>query len=60
MTDPHSLYTFSPEDWASVQGTEPVMMHLLEGYVDAGGVTRNLAEQIIRYLYPFKCGVETG
>jgi len=49
VTDPHSLYTFSPEAWASVQGTEPVMMHLLEGYVDAGGVTRTLAEQILEH-----------
>lgn len=47
MLDPRSLYTFSPEAWADVQGREPILLHLLEGYVDAGGVTRVLAEQIL-------------
>lgn len=47
--DPRSLYTFVPEAWASVQGTEPVLVHLLEGYVDAGGVSRTLCEQILTH-----------
>lgn len=47
MLDPRSLYTFSPEAWASVQGRGALLLHLLEGYVDAGGVTRVLAEQIL-------------
>lgn len=49
MTDPRTLYTFSPDAWASVQGRGLVMLHLLEGYVDAGGVTRTLAEQILEH-----------
>ncbi len=51
--DPRSLYTFSPEAWASVQGQAPVMIHLLEGFVDAGGVTRTLSEQLLE-----QCGHE--
>lgn len=47
--DPRALYTFSPETWASVQGREVVMLHLLEGYVDAGGVTRTLSEQLLEH-----------
>nr|NLI51246.1 PAC2 family protein [Propionibacterium sp.] len=47
MLDPRSLYTFSPEAWASVQGRGAVLLHLLEGYVDAGGVSRVLSEQIL-------------
>lgn len=47
VIDPRSLYTFSPDAWASVQGRGAVLLHLLEGYVDAGGVTRSLAEQIL-------------
>ncbi len=47
MLDPRSLYTFSPEAWASVQGRGAALVHLLEGYVDAGGVNRLLAEQIL-------------
>jgi len=49
VTDPRSLYTFSPDAWASVQGRGLVLLHLLEGYVDAGGVTRTLAEQILEH-----------
>jgi len=49
VTDPRTLYTFSPDAWASVQGRGLVMLHLLEGYVDAGGVTRTLAEQILEH-----------
>lgn len=45
--DPGQLYTISAEAWAAVEGTEPVMLHLLEGYMDAGGVTRVLSEQIL-------------
>lgn len=41
------MYTFRPEVWAEVQGRAPILLHLLEGYVDAGGVTRNLAEHIL-------------
>ena len=47
--DPRSLYTFSPEAWASVQNSGAVLLHLLEGYVDAGGVTRTLSEQILEH-----------
>lgn len=49
MLDPRALYTFSPEAWASVQGRGLILLHLLEGYVDAGGVTRVLAEQILEH-----------
>lgn len=45
--DPRALYEISPTAWTAVQGTSPVMLHLLEGYMDAGGVTRTLTEQIL-------------
>ena len=62
MADPHSLYTFSPETWASVQGRGMILLHLLEGYVDAGGVTRLLSEQLLEHcehesVVEFDCDV---
>lgn len=47
MTDPGSLYTIVPDSWAAIRGKDAVMLHLLEGYMDAGGVTRVLTEQIL-------------
>ncbi|MFZ1411693.1 MAG: PAC2 family protein [Micropruina sp.] len=45
--DPRLLYTFNPEAWAAVQGQRPVMLHLLDGYVDAAAVTHNLSAYIL-------------
>jgi len=39
VLDPRLLYTFDPALWESVRGTQPAMLHLLDGYIDAGSVT---------------------
>ena len=50
MLDPHSLYTIEDDVWGSVAGTRPTIVHLLEGYVDAGQVARQLAEHLLGSL----------
>lgn len=47
--DPRALYAPVPDAWAEVRGTDAVMLHLLEGFIDAGGVTRTLSEQILSH-----------
>lgn len=44
--EPSPLYTVDEQVWASVVGTRPVLVHLLEGFVDAGHVARQLAEHL--------------
>ena len=39
VLDPRLLYTFDPDLWESVGGTRPALIHLLDGYIDAGSVT---------------------
>ena len=39
VLDPRLLYTFDPDLWESVRGTRPALIHLLDGYIDAGSVT---------------------
>ncbi|WP_342373445.1 PAC2 family protein [Propioniciclava soli] len=46
MLDPRELYTVRPEVKESLVGEQPVMIHLLEGYVDAGQVARQLGEHL--------------
>lgn len=51
MMDPRLLYELNPEAWErirqlSAQGRPPVLIHLLEGYVDAGQVTRSLSKHL--------------
>lgn len=46
MLDPSDLYTVDRQVWESVAGTRPVMIHLLEGHVDAGQITRQLSEHL--------------
>lgn len=43
MLNPRQLYTIDPGVRASLAGERPVLVHLLEGYVDAGQVARQLA-----------------
>ncbi|MBK8462721.1 MAG: PAC2 family protein [Nigerium sp.] len=47
MLDPRSLYTVHTDVWDSVAETQPVMLHLLEGYVDAGHLAKQLGEHIL-------------
>lgn len=46
MLDPRQLYTVDREVQASLSGVRPVLVHLLEGYVDAGQVARQLGEHL--------------
>lgn len=47
MLDPRLLYQFDPALWESMRGTRPVLLHLLDGYIDAGQVGRTLVEQLM-------------
>lgn len=49
MIDPRLLYTFDPEVWASLEGRRPVLLHLLDGFVDAASVTHNLGSHILEH-----------
>jgi len=39
VLDPRLLYTLNPALMESVRGTRPALLHLLDGYIDAGSVT---------------------
>ncbi len=47
MLDPRLLYDFDPELWESVRGTEPALIHLLDGYIDAGSVTHGAGRYLL-------------
>jgi predicted ATP-grasp superfamily ATP-dependent carboligase len=47
MLDPRLLYTFNPTLWEDMRGRRPVLIHLLEGYLDAGLVGRTLTDHIL-------------
>lgn len=47
MLDPRLLYTFDPSLWESVRGSEPALIHLLDGYIDAGSVTHSTARYLL-------------
>ena len=45
--DPRLLYTVDPVVWESLRGQKPVLLHLFDGYVDAGSVTHNTGRYIL-------------
>ncbi len=47
MLDPRLLYTFNPELWESVRGTRPALIHLLDGYIDAGSVSHSAGRYLL-------------
>lgn len=47
MLDPRLLYTFNPTLWEELRGRRPVLVHFLDGYVDAGMVGRTLTTHIL-------------
>jgi len=47
VLDPRLLYTFNPELWASVRGTSPALIHLLDGYIDAGSVSHSAGRYLL-------------
>lgn len=44
------LYTFDSEVWATIQGRTPVLLHLFDGYMDAGSAGHTVAEAILDNL----------
>lgn len=50
MLDPRMLYTFNPEIWATLQGRAPVLLHFLDGYMDAGSAGHTVAESLLETL----------
>ncbi|MBA3021178.1 PAC2 family protein [Propionicimonas sp.] len=47
MLDPSSLYHLEPDVAASVLGTRPALIHLFDGYIDAGSVTHSTARYLL-------------
>ncbi len=47
MLDPSSLYHVEADLAASVLGTRPALIHLLDGYIDAGSVTHSTAKYLL-------------
>lgn len=46
------LLTFEPDRWRELAGDSPVLVHLLDGYVDAGAAGRGLAEHLLATCRP--------
>ncbi|MEA4943678.1 MAG: PAC2 family protein [Propionicimonas sp.] len=47
MLDPRLLYTLDQEVADSLAGEEPVLVHLLDGYIDAGSVVHGLSRYLL-------------
>lgn len=47
MLDPRQLYTLDPDLVASLGGSRPALLHLLDGYIDAGSVTHQSAAYLL-------------
>ncbi len=49
MAEPHELYTVEPEVAAELSATStgPVLLHVLRGFVDAGGAAELVAEHLL-------------
>ncbi|GAB2581951.1 proteasome assembly chaperone family protein [Microlunatus antarcticus] len=50
MLDPRSLYTLDDEVVATLAGAHPVLIHQLDGFVDAGGAGRQLTSHVLEHL----------
>lgn len=47
MLDPRLLYSFDPEHWSALAGQRPVLIHMLDGYMDAGLVGRSVGDFLL-------------
>jgi len=47
VLDPRLLYTLNPAVWESLGGQRPVMLHLLDGYIDAGSVIHTTGRYLL-------------
>ncbi len=52
VKDPRELYEVVPETWQEVQGAGAPMLHLLDGFLDAGRVTHGVAAHLLRTCHP--------
>jgi predicted ATP-grasp superfamily ATP-dependent carboligase len=50
MLDPRSLYTLDDEVVAKLADAHPVLIHQLDGFVDAGGAGRQLTSHLLEHL----------
>jgi predicted ATP-grasp superfamily ATP-dependent carboligase len=50
MLDPRLLYTLDDEVVASLADAHPVLIHQLDGFVDAGGAGRQLTSHLLEHL----------
>ena len=50
MLDPRSLYTLDDEVVAKLADAHPVLIHQLDGFVDAGGAGRQLTSHVLEHL----------
>jgi predicted ATP-grasp superfamily ATP-dependent carboligase len=50
MLDPRLLYTLDEEVVASLADAHPVLIHQLDGFVDAGGAGRQLTSHVLEHL----------
>ncbi|HHU38530.1 MAG TPA: PAC2 family protein [Propionibacterium sp.] len=47
MQDPRELYSVEEDVWATLAGSRPTLVHLFDGYVDAGQVGKQISEHIL-------------
>ncbi|MDQ7991887.1 MAG: PAC2 family protein [Propionicimonas sp.] len=47
MLDPRLLYSLNPEVWESLAGQQPALIHLLDGYIDAGSVIHTASRYLL-------------
>jgi hypothetical protein len=47
VLDPRLLYSFNPQVWGSLESNAPVLIHTLDGYIDAGGVTHGVGAYLL-------------
>jgi hypothetical protein len=47
VLDPRQLYTLNPDLLGSLGGARPALLHLLDGYIDAGSVTHQAAAYLL-------------
>ncbi len=50
MLDPASLIDFDPARWQALRASRPVLVHRVEGYVDAGSVGHGVAAHLLDEL----------
>ena len=50
MLDPRLLYTLDEEVVATLADAHPVLLHQLDGFVDAGGAGRQLTSHVLEHL----------